>query len=233
MCAIIDLMKGGDIQAVIFDMDGVLIRTAPQHYAAWKRVFAEMGRDFSEEEFRSTFGMRNQEILRRFLGETISGEQVEELGRRKEEYYRALLREGVEPAPGLLELLHKLKSSGIRVAVGTSAPEENVRFILEKLGIMGQIDVLVTEEDVRRGKPDPEVFLLAAERLGVEPAKCLVIEDAPAGIEAAKKAGMCCVAITGTRPREELAGADMVVDGLGEISRLWRRTDAGEPGSVA
>ena len=204
-------------RAVIFDMDGVMVQTAPQHFAAWKRALATVGYELTEDEFRATFGMRNQEIIRHLLGEDVGETQVAELARLKEEHYRALVGEGIEPAPGLLPLLRQLKERGFRLAVGTSAPRENVELILDALGIGGHFDAVVAEEDVERGKPYPDAFLLAAERCGVDPERCVVIEDAPSGLAAARAAGMKCIGIAGTRKREELHRADLVVDSLMEL----------------
>jgi len=206
--------------AIIFDMDGVMVQTAPQHFAAWKQALRTVGYELSEEDFRSTFGMRNPDIIRRLLGENVADELVEKLGSLKEEIYRSIVKEEVKPAPGLLPLLSQLKEEGFKLAVGTSAPRENVELILSSLGISEIFDAIVTEEDVERGKPHPDAFLLAAKRCGVEPGRCVVIEDAPSGLEAAKAAGMRCIGVTGTRTKEELSLADLVVDGLEQI-RNW------------
>ena len=203
-----------EVYAVIFDMDGVMVHTAPQHFAAWRRVFAEMERELSEEEFRGIFGRRNQEILRHVLGDRISKAQVEESGRRKEEYYRALVRGEVEAAPGFISLLTALKDNAFKIAVGTSAPRHNVQLILGELGITEELDAVVTGEDVERGKPDPETFLLAAQQCKVEPMRCVVFEDAVAGIQAARAAGMRCVGIG----RMDTTQADLVVDSLERIT---------------
>ncbi|MGA9350254.1 MAG: beta-phosphoglucomutase family hydrolase [Anaerolineae bacterium] len=200
--------------AVIFDMDGVMVYTALQHFAAWRQVFAEMGRELSEEEFRATFGWRNQEVLQHMLGDRVSEVQVEELGRRKEEYYRALLRGGVEATPGFMRLLTALRDNGFKIAVGTSAPRQNVGLILDVLSIREQLDAVVTGEDVDRGKPDPKTFLLAAQRCNVEPRRCLVFEDAAAGIQAAKAAGMRCIGVG----RMDMAQADLTVDSLTKVT---------------
>jgi beta-phosphoglucomutase len=204
--------------AVIFDMDGVMVDTAQQHHAAWQRIFAEMGREeLSGAEFCATFGMRNPELLRLFFGPDLADDKVEELGRKKEAYYRELVQEQVRPALGLLPLLRELKARGFKVAVGTSAPRENIDLVLGVLGVTEEMDAVVGGADVARGKPAPDTFLLAAERCGVPPERCLVIEDAPAGLAAARAAGMRCIAVTGTKPREALSDADLVVDSLTEV----------------
>jgi len=200
--------------AVIFDMDGVMVQTAPQHLAAWRQVFAEMGREFSKEEFRATFGRRNQEILRHILGDGISEVQVEVLGRKKEEHYRALVRGEVEAAPGFIPLLEALRDNEFKIAVGTSAPRQNVELILDVLSVRERLDVVVTAEDVDRGKPDPETFLLAAQRCNIEPKGCVVFEDSVAGIEAARAAGMRCIGVG----RPDIAQADLMVDSLAKVT---------------
>jgi len=200
--------------AVIFDMDGVMVDTAPQHSAAWRQVFAEMGRELGEEEFRATFGWRNQEILQHVLGDRASEIQIKELGRRKEEYYRTLLRGGVKTAPGFMRLFTALRDNGFKIAVGTSAPRQNVELMLDALSIREQLDAVVTGEDVDRGKPDPETFLLAAQRCNVEPRRCLVFEDTAAGIQAAKAAGMRCIGVGGM----DIAQADLMVDSLTKVT---------------
>lgn len=200
--------------AVIFDMDGVMVQTAPQHFAAWRQVFAEMGREFSKEEFRATFGRRNQEILRHILGDGISEVQVEVLGRKKEEHYRALVRGEVEAAPGFIPLLEALRDNEFKIAVGTSAPRQNVELILDVLSVRERLDVVVTAEDVDRGKPDPETFLLAAQRCNIEPEGCVVFEDSVAGIEAARAAGMRCIGVG----RPDIAQADLMVDSLAKVT---------------
>lgn len=204
-------------KAVIFDMDGVMVDTAQQHYAAWQRLFAEMGRESSKAEFCATFGMRNPELLRLFFGDDLPEDRVEELDRKKEAYYRDLVREQVRPAPGLLSFLRDLKAHRFKVAVGTSAPRENIELVLGVLGISKEMDAVVGGADVARGKPAPDTFLLAAQRCGVPPERCLVIEDAPAGLAAARAAGMACIGVTGTKPREALSDADLVVDSLTEV----------------
>jgi len=152
--------------------------------------------------------------LRHILGDEISETQVEELGHKKEEYYRALIRGDVGAAPGFVPLLKALSDNEFKVAVATSAPRQNVELILDELGVKEQLDAVVTAEDVERGKPDPETFPLAAERCNVEPKRCVVFEDAVAGIQAAKAAGMSCVGVGGM----DIAQADLMVDSLEKVT---------------
>jgi beta-phosphoglucomutase len=207
------------IEAVLWDLDGVLVDTARFHYQAWRQLLSELGRSLSEEEFRRTFGLRNDLILRDMLGE-VSPEEVRRLSERKEALFRQHAAGSVTPLPGAVELVRRARDEGRRTALVTSTPQVNVDFVLEQVGLTGAFDTIVTAEDVSRGKPDPEGFLLAARRLGVAPERCLVIEDAPGGIEGARRAGMRSLAVTTTRPRENLAAADAVVDSLNDAAAL-------------
>jgi beta-phosphoglucomutase family hydrolase len=200
-------------RAVLWDMDGVLVDTAPFHYQAWRALFAGLGKDLSDEEFRRTFGLRNDDILRANLGD-MPPARLRELGRRKEELFREAIRGKVQPLPGAVALVRRLRASGVKTAVVSSAPRQNVETLLDALGISDGFDALVAEEDAERGKPDPQGFLVAAERLGERPEDCVVIEDAPGGVEAAKRAGMRCIGLAAEREPDALACADLVVADL-------------------
>lgn len=207
------------IEAILWDLDGVLVDTAGLHYQAWHQLLSELGRSLSEEEFRRTFGLRNDLILREMLGEA-SDEEVERLSERKEALFRQHAAGRVSPLPGAVELVRRAQDEGRRMALVTSTPRANIDLVLTGAGLAGAFDTIVAAEDVSRGKPDPEGYLLAARRLGVAPERCLVIEDAPGGIEAARRAGMRSLAVTTTRPRQDLAAADAVVDSLSEAAML-------------
>lgn len=201
------------IGAVLWDMDGVLADTAPFHYQAWRALFAGLGKGLSDEEFRRSFGLRNDDILRANLGD-MPPPRLRELGRRKEELFREAIRGKVQPLPGAVALVRRLRESGVKTAVVSSAPRQNVETLLDALGISDGFDALVAEEDAERGKPDPQGYLVAAERLGERPEDCVVIEDAPGGVEAAKRAGMRCIGLAAGREPDALACADVVVAGL-------------------
>jgi len=207
-------------RAVIFDVDGVLVDSYRAHYEAWKRVGRRAGRPIGENTFASLFGRRNREILRLLWGDVLTETQAEELGRWKEIQYREVLRADFRPMDGAAELVDALKAAGFLLAVGSSGPPENVRIALEGLGRAGRFDAIVAGTDVQVGKPDPEVFLKASAKLGLEPHSSAVVEDSPAGIEAAVRAGMAAIALVGTTTREALAqaGAARVVDSLRELS---------------
>lgn len=204
--------------AVLWDMDGVLVDTAPFHWQAWERLSGEADFHMAHDNFRRTFGWRNEEILRDLLGPDIADEQVAALGDRKEALYRDAVRSRVQPLPGAIELLRTLREAGFGQAVASSAPRANVDLILEELEIGADFDAVLCDRDVERGKPDPQVFLRAAERLGVDPARCLVIEDAVMGVRAAKRAGMACLAVSTTHAAQELSEADRVVASLVEVT---------------
>lgn len=199
--------------AVLWDLDGVLVDTARFHYLAYRRLMAELGRHLPEERFRPLFGLRNDAILRDLLGE-LPAQRIRELARRKEEHFRRLVAGNVRPLPGAAELVRLLRERGLPQAIVSSTPRPNIDLVLASLGLAEAFREIVAEEDVRRGKPDPEGFLLAARRLGVPPAGCVVLEDAPQGVAAARAAGMRCLAVATTRPRRALAQADLVVDRL-------------------
>jgi beta-phosphoglucomutase len=208
--------------AAIWDVDGTLVDTAELHFAAWVRLCEELGRPFSRSDFAATFGKRNPEILNYLFGPVFTDQQVAELADRKEEYYKAAARQGVEPLPGARKLLTALKDHGISQAIGSSAPRGNVDLILRLTNTAEFFQAIVSSEDTTRGKPDPQVFQVAAERLQMPAQRCIVFEDAVAGVEAAKAGGMKCVAVSfvGHHPEEKLreAGADIVVRTLEAVS---------------
>ena len=200
--------------AVIWDLDGVIADTAPYHFSAWQQVARERGIAFTEADFRQTFGMRNPEIIAEKFGRDIPAQEIDSLSRKKEGLFRRIAGRSVKPFPGVLDLLHALKSAKWKMAVVSSTPLENIELIIRALEIADLFDTIVADKDVSRGKPDPEGFLLAAKRLGVAPSSCVVIEDAIAGVKAAKDAGMRCIAVTNTHPAERLVEADTVVESL-------------------
>lgn len=203
---------------VIWDMDGVIVDTAQFHFRAWKKAVEERGTRFDESDFKRTFGMRTPDIIRIIFGDKLQKSQVAEIARRKEEYYRQMAKGNVAPLPGAIELIKALRAANFRQAIASSAPRENVELVVNSLGIRELLQAIVTEEDVQAGKPDPQMFLTAARRLGVEPDSCLVIEDSIAGVEAARRGGMKCAAVSNTHHPSRLADADLVVDSLRRLS---------------
>lgn len=204
--------------AVIFDMDGVLIDSYMAHFAGWSQMYEELGVPYSEGEFAADFGRTSRDILHRRFGDTLADGRIRELDQRKEALFRDSLRANFTPMDGALRLIDSLTADGFLLAVGSSAPPENIDLCLEMLGRRAAFGAVVTGLDVTRGKPDPQVFLTAAERLGVSPQSCAVIEDAVHGIEAANRAGMASIALTGTANHGQLSNAQLIVDNLSELT---------------
>lgn len=205
-------------KAVIWDMDGVIADTAPYHLRAWQEVFRKRGKNYPDDAFRGNFGKRNDDIIQSILGSQISAEEIEAIATEKEASFREKARGNIKPLPGAIELLRSLREHGFSLAMGSSATVENIRLITRELGIEGVFQVIVSGKEVTEGKPGPQCFLLAAEKLGAAPQDCVVIEDAIAGVTAAKRAGMRCIAVTNTSPKTKLAEADLVVDTLETVT---------------
>jgi beta-phosphoglucomutase len=215
-------MSGSVTHAVIWDVDGTLVDTAELHFQAWLELCHELGRPFDRADFAATFGRRNPEILRYLFGDRFQEAEIDDLGNRKEEFYKAAARRGVSLLPGAGPLLEGLHAAGFRQAIGSSAPLGNIDLILALTGTARFFDAISSMEDTQRGKPDPQVFQVAAVKLGVEPARCVVVEDAVAGVQAARAGGMKCIGVTfvGHHPDESLraAGADLVVRTLETVT---------------
>jgi beta-phosphoglucomutase len=215
------------VHGVVFDMDGVLIDSSAAHLEAWRRLGAETGVRFAEDVFTTTFGMHNRQIIPLWLGAETPSARVESLSVRKEEIFRSLVAAGaavgdgrpaVTPIDGAVALIEALAAQGFALAVGSSGPAPNVRAVLELLGVAHHFRALSTGDDVSEGKPHPEVFLKAIDRLGLPAASCAVIEDAPQGIEAALAAGARVAALSSSYPRDKLKRAHLVVDSLRDLT---------------
>jgi HAD superfamily hydrolase (TIGR01509 family) len=204
--------------AILWDLDGVLADTGEAHYAAWRALFAERGETITRGQFAETFGMANLPILRQWLGDEPSDEELAALGLHKEELYRGFVEDSVTPLPGVMELLEAAKDHAYRQAVASSGEMANIVTVIRALGIANYFDALVSGAFLPHSKPDPAIFLQSAGALGVPNSRCLVVEDGTVGVEAARRAGMACLAVTTTHPRERLQRADRVVDSLREIS---------------
>ncbi len=198
--------------AILWDLDGVLVDSRDAHMAAWRALCAEFGLPCDPAYFARTFGRRNDDIIRGFAP-LLSAEAVAAAGRRKEALFRGRARGRIRALPGAAELVREATARGIPQALVSSTPRSNIDLALDEIGLTGAFAAFVAEEDVTRGKPDPEGFLLAAARLGVDHARCVVVEDTPAGVEAARRAGARTVGVAHGQPPHEL-GANLVVDEL-------------------
>lgn len=204
-------------KAVIWDMDGVIADTAPYHFRAWQEVFQKRGSSFTEDDFKHHFGQRNDTIIRNTLGNELSPSEIEIIAADKEQNYRQRVKKNIRALPGAIRLIKSLEKYGFAQALASSAPVENIRLVLRGLGIESFFQAIVSGREVKEGKPSPQVFLLAAKRLGIKPQNCIAIEDAVAGVAAAKGGGMRCIAVTNTHPKATLREADLVVDTLETI----------------
>ncbi|MBN1399296.1 MAG: HAD family phosphatase [Anaerolineae bacterium] len=204
-------------KAIIWDMDGVLADTGEAHLRAWQVLYGERGQTITREEFAETFGMANGPIIRGWLGEATPDGEVAEIAARKEALYRELLRGQVEPLPGVLTWLEHARGLGLRQIVASSTEMANIIAVIGELGIGNFFDALISGAFLPRSKPDPGLFLQAAATVGAEPSGCLVIEDAIVGVEAARRAGMRCIAVTTSHSADKLSAADTVVDSLGDL----------------
>jgi len=201
------------IKAVLWDLDGTLIDSEQYHWLAWRDSMAAEGVQLSHEQFLKTFGLRNDAIIPQWIPGATPREIVR-IGDAKEQLYRRLVREGsLEPLPGVRHWTERLGADGWSQAIASSAPRQNVDAVLQVIGLGHCFQAIVSAEDVTRGKPDPQVFLVAAERLGSPPAQSIVVEDAPAGVEAARRAGMPSI---GVRKGSPLA-ADLAVSSLADL----------------
>ncbi len=198
---------------VLWDMDGVLADTGEFHYQSWVEVLQDYDVSFSSGFFRDTFGMNNAGILSVLFGEKLTPELLTEISDRKEAWFREAVRGHAEPLPGVRMWLERLRNDGVRQGIASSAPSANINTLVDGLGIRDYFDVLVSGVDLP-GKPEPALFLKVAGLLDVTPAHCIVVEDAVAGVEAAKRAGMKCIAVTTTNPSCALQMADVVVERL-------------------
>jgi HAD superfamily hydrolase (TIGR01509 family) len=216
-----------DAYLAIFDHDGVLVDSLEFHQDAWFEMGRRTGLNFTPEFIHETFGMTNPSIFRRLLGDSISPDQIQHYSDLKEECYRDLARGKIHLMNGVRPVLDSLTAHGVKLAIGSSGVRPNLELTVTECELDGRFAAIASLEDITRGKPDPQVFLVAAAKSGALAVRSVVFEDAPVGIQAAKAAGMYAVALTTTHPASALAaaGADEVVDNLAgyDIARLLER----------
>jgi len=210
-------MSENKLGAVLWDLDGVIADTGEYHYRAWQYVFGEKGVAFSKEDFMRHFGQRHDTIIKFALGDGLSTEEFDAVTEKKQQEYRRIVAENIRALPGAIELIRSLNKNNIKTAIASSAPIENVDVIIKGLNIEDCFQAIASGMEVDEGKPSPQIFLLAAKKLGVEPGNCVVIEDAIAGVAAAKTAGMKCIAVTNSHPIDRLDKADVIVDSLEKV----------------
>lgn len=203
--------------AILWDMDGVIADTGEAHFLSWEKALRRHGLPCTREFFVHTFGMNNRGIISLLLGREATQEEVADIADLKEQLFRDDVRGRLSPLPGVADWLARFAKAGFPQAVASSAPQENIDAIVGDLNLEGHFQALVSGSDLP-GKPDPGTFLLAAARLGMQPEDCLVIEDAKVGVRAAKTGKMKCLAVCTTHPASDLADADLVLEGLGDLT---------------
>ncbi len=204
------------LKAAIFDLDGVVVDTVPIHFKAWKRMFNEYGVDFSFDDYKQKVdGIPRMDGARAVLTD-LDQEELEEAATRKQGYFLdALGTEAIPTYDTTITLIDGLQKAGIKVAVISSS--KNCPSILKRIGLYEKLDTVIAGSDITKGKPDPQIFQMAAERLNAKPSECVVFEDAVLGVEAAKRGKMHCIGIDRYDSPERLAGADRIVSDLGEV----------------
>jgi beta-phosphoglucomutase family hydrolase len=205
-------------KAAIFDMDGTMINNTEHHQKAWQEFLKRHDINLTEEEFKEKIsGKKNSQILNIVFERELSQEESDKYAQEKESIYRELYKPDIQEINGLTNTINKLQELGIKTAIATTAPAANREFALESLNLQGKFEVILGDEHVEHGKPHPEIYLSAAEKLGVNPQECLVFEDSPVGIAAGKAAGMAVVGILTYHKPEELTEANLVVQDFEDI----------------
>jgi beta-phosphoglucomutase len=199
-------------------MDGTIVNSLPCHKQAWQATFAKRDRVFTDEDFKWANGRKNEEIIPHFVGKKMSIAEINAIADEKEATFRDFVKDSIQALPGVVELIKALAKAKFELAVVSSTPKENIDLVTKVLGIEKYFSLFINGDDVKEGKPSPQGFLMGAEKLGVKPENCVVMEDAVVGVRAAKRAGMYCIAVTNTCTREDISAADVVVDSLEEIT---------------
>jgi|YNPNPStandDraft_1061719.scaffolds.fasta_scaffold10214_3 beta-phosphoglucomutase family hydrolase len=204
------------IKAVIFDMDGVLVDNSKVHDETWRIMCEKYGKPESAEKVKNIFGGTNKIFVEQLLGIT-DPEEVKRIAIEKEALYREVFQATIKAPDGLLPLLFELRRRNVRLAVATSGPKENLDFVLDNLDIRHFFDALVEESQITHGKPHPEIYLRAAQLLGISPQECVAIEDSIFGLQSAKSAGMKAIAITTSFTPDKLTLADKIIHSFTEL----------------
>jgi beta-phosphoglucomutase len=212
------LIERFEIKGVIFDLDGTMLDNNPYHLRAWKQYLHQMGRDISDKDYNANVnGRTNKDVIRYIFGNEADDDEVLKRSLEKEAVYRELYKQDIKPVNGLPDLLKIIDDKGIPMAIATSGIQVNIDFMFEHVPVRKYFKAIVNSSHVRKGKPDPEIFLRAAIELGVPAGKCLVFEDSVVGVDAAKGAGMKVIALSTTQAGEELRHADLTVMDYAEL----------------
>jgi HAD superfamily hydrolase (TIGR01509 family) len=207
-------------RTILWDMDGVISDSYSFHFAAWQETFARRGIKFTKEDFTKLFGSRNDFIVRSIMRRELPERDIKIIVQEKEQAFRRKAVGRIKPFPGVVRLLNALRKGNFRLGLVSSAPKENIDLVLSELNLAGIFNCIVFSQEVSQGKPSPQIYLLAAERLQATPSDCLLIEDSPLAVKAAKTAGMKCLAVSNTHLRQHLKEADKVVDSLENVDLI-------------
>jgi beta-phosphoglucomutase len=207
------ILNDFEARAVIFDLDGTLLDNNPYHLQSWKKYLENIGRDMTEEEYNANInGRTNKDVINYIHGDVLNEEDSLKYGLEKEALYREIYKPFIKPVNGLLAFLNILADKNVPMAIATSGIQPNIDFMFDNVPIRQYFKVIVNSSHIKKGKPDPEIYIKTALLLNVSPKNCLVFEDAVVGINSAKAAGMKVIAIATTHPKEELNGADMIIN---------------------
>ncbi len=204
--------------AVIFDMDGVLVDNMEYHKKAWEKFIQKYAPDTDVEEFSRHFGKTNADLIKILFNQPLKQDKIQRLAEEKEAIYRNLYNPFIAPTPGLVPFLEQLKNKKAELVVATSAPTPNVDFVMEQTGLRPYFKAIVDSSQVQKGKPDPEIYRLAAAQIKQPPSRCLVFEDSYPGIASAKSAGMKVIGVATTYSADKLKGAERVIGDFTEIT---------------
>lgn len=204
------------IKAILFDLDGVIIDSIDAHINAFLKIFQELGIKSEYDEVKKYFGHGAVWLIQRFFDANGIRHDAEKYAQLKDEYYRETISKELKINHDILDFL-KNSIDQYKIAVCSATDKKNLELIMEKAGLTGIVDLYLGKQDLEENKPAPDIYLKAAELLDVSPDECLVIEDSPPGITAAKSAGMFCIALTATYPRDELGNADLIVESINEV----------------
>lgn len=207
------LIRNQQRAAVIFDLDGTMVDNNPYHLASWRQYLQELGIEISEENYRKHInGRTNKDAIEYIYQRNMSDEEAMVYTLQKEAIYRKLYAPHIQPVNGLIELIKKIHNKKIPMGIATSGIQVNIDFLFEHIPIQSYFSAIINSAHIKKGKPDPEIFLTTAAALKVQPSACLVFEDAAVGVRAAKEAGMYVVALTTTQTATELAAADLIMN---------------------
>ncbi|OGF65238.1 MAG: hypothetical protein A2Y62_02300 [Candidatus Fischerbacteria bacterium RBG_13_37_8] len=209
------------MKAVLFDLDGVIIDSGDFHFQAWQIFCSKFNKNITYEKFKKGFGQTNRDILQDMLERSLTDEEIQCYSDEKEEIFRSIARGSITPIKGAVAFIISLKEQNVAIALVSSTPRINIDFILKEIGLEHSFHIIISSEDVSEGKPSPECYLKASQKLDREPEDCIVIEDAIPGVQAALNAGMPCIAITTTQPAEKLHHATYIIDDYTDIDPAW------------